>query len=452
MGAKAMVITEEIREAALRPIVQGGRRFWLLTAILGVIVGVGIVAYVYQLSRGLGVTGLNDNVFWGIYISDLVAFIGISYGGALVSAILRLTRSSWRAPITRLAEALAVVSLLIGMLFAIIHLGRPERLWEFFVSPNPSSPVIWDVVAISTYLLATLLFFYLPLIPDLAICRDWLGKKASWWRKKLYMTFSLGWRGTAEQRQRLAWGVGIISIAIIPVAVLVHSVLSWAFAVTSRPGWHSTIFAPHFVVAALFSGVAAVILVVAAFRKAYHLEEYIGEKQMHYLGYLLLTLDLLYLYFTFTEFLTEGYVLAEATVPLMEALLLKSYAPLFWFSVIGAGVVPVLLIAIPRTRTVFWTVMAAALVVIGMWIKRFLIVVPTLGQALLPSTTTPYSVSWVETAITLAAAAAIPLLLMLIFRVFPVMSIFEMEEVAAKDSKHEMELVVGLQLAEGGHQ
>lgn len=442
----------DLREAAVRPIVQPGRRSRQLIVVLGAIVLAGLVAYGYQLWHGLGVTGLNNNVFWGFYFTDFIAFIGISYGGAIVSAVLRLTGSAWRAPITRLAEAMALVSLLIGASFAMVDLGRPERIWEFLVSPNFGSPVVWDLMAISTYLLATLLFFYLPLIPDLALCQDSLGSKLNGWRRKLYGVLSLGWRDLPQQRQRLAFGVGIISIAIIPLAVSVHSVMAWAFSVTSRTGWHSTIFGPYYVVAALFSGVAAVILVTAAFRKAYHLEKYIGEKQIRYLGYLMLALGLTYLYFTFSEFLTEGYVLSEESVPLLDSLLLHGYAPLFWFFVVAAGVVPVLLVAIPRWRTSRSIIVAATLAVAGMWVKRFLIIVPTLRQAVLPSATLSYSPTWVEVSITLGALAAIPLLLILIFRIFPVISVYEMEEVAAKDrdSEPEPESAAKVPVGQGG--
>lgn len=441
---------ESIREAATRPMRGAGWRFWLLAAPLAAIVGLGLIAYGYQLLNGLGVTGLNDDVFWGVYTANLVAFIGISYGGAVVSAILRLTQASWRTPIARMAETMALVSLAIGALFPIIHIGRPERIWEFFVSPNISSPLVWDMAAISTYLIATLIFLYLPLIPDIAICRDRLGAAAGRWRMKIYSMLSLGWRGLPEQRQLLGWGMAVMAIAIIPLAVTVHSVLAWAFSVTTRAGWHSSIFGPYFVVAALLSGVATVILVVAAFRKAYHLERYITERQIVYLAYIMLALGLAYLYFTFAEFLTEGYVLDESTAPFMEALLLKNFAPLFWLFVIVGGGIPTLLVALPWTRTVRGIVVASALAVAGMWIKRFLIVVPPLAQPLIGSETLPYSPTWVEGAVTLGAAAAIPLFLMLFFRVFPVLSIYEMEEAASEESERRPAAVPGLQLAEGG--
>jgi Ni/Fe-hydrogenase subunit HybB-like protein len=420
---------EDVTEAALRPMGPPGRGFWILAGLLALPVAIGAAAYVYQLINGLGVTGLSDEVFWGVYTSNLVTFIGFSYGGAVVSAILRITHAQWRSPITRLAEATALVTLLIGASFAIIHLGHPERIWRFFIYSRVSSPIVWDSIAISTYLVGTVIFLYILLIPDLAVVRDRVDAKVGSLTRRLSKLLAFGWRGLPEQRQRLQWGITVMSILIIPLAVGVHSVLSWAFAVTSRTGWHSSIFGPYFVVAALFSGVATVILVVAGFRKGYHLERFIGEKQIRYLGYIMLTLGLLYLYFTFAEFLTEGYTSFEETVPVLEALLLDRYAPLFWFWVIATGILPMALVAVPTTRTVPGIVAAAALVVAGMWLKRFLIVVPTLASPLVTGGEwASYRPSWVEAEITIGAAAAIPLMLMFFFRLFPVLSILEMEE------------------------
>src|SRR5215469_17418755 len=151
-------INTEVREAALRPIQPSGRRFWLLVGVLGLLVLWGAAAYVVQLISGLGAAGYSDTGFWGIYEANLVAFIAVSYGGALVSAILRLTNARWRAPITRLAEAMAVFSLLVGMSFALIHLGSPEHMWRLIVTPQVGSPIVWDFVVIMTYLGATLVF------------------------------------------------------------------------------------------------------------------------------------------------------------------------------------------------------------------------------------------------------------------------------------------------------
>jgi len=263
-------------------------------------------------------------------------------------------------------------------------------------------------------------------VPDVAAARGGVAG----WRGMLYDVLSLGWRGLPEQRRALDRGVTAVAVMIIPIAVMVHSVLSWAFALTGRPGWHSTIFAPYFVVGALYSGVAMVILVVAGFRWGYGLGPYIGLKHFRYLGYLMLTLDLLYLYFTFTELLTEGYVMNEETAPVLEAMLVGQYAPFFWLFILAGGVTPLLLVALPRTRTVAGIVVAAGLVVAGMWLKRLLIIVPTVAHPLIAGAWGAFEPTWVALGITVGAAAAIPLLLMLFFKLFPILSIDEMEELA----------------------
>lgn len=440
---------DDLCEVATRPLGRASWRFWLLAGGLAALVLWGVVAYVVQLFQGLGAAGYDDKSFWGIYEANLVSFIAVSYGGALVSAILRLTQAKWRAPITRLAEAMAVFSLLVGMTFALVHLGRPDRIWEMVVTPQAGSPIVWDFVVIMTYLAATLIFLYLPLIPDLAILRDRPSERTGRWIS-LYRKLSLGWRGSPEQRRLLDQGVVTIAILIIPLAIFVHSVLSWAFALTGRPGWDSTIFAPYFVVAALYAGVGMVILVVAGFRKGYHLEGQIGLKQFRYLGYLLLTLDAMYLYFTFTEMLTEGYIMNEATVPVLESLLMGQYAPFFWAFILLSGVVPLLLVVIPRTRTVAGIVTASSLVVAGMWMKRLLIVVPVVAQPRIAGAWGSFDPTWVAAGVTIGAAAAIPLLLMVFFKLFPVLSMDEMLEVAAPGRSAAPASRAELTLPEGG--
>jgi molybdopterin-containing oxidoreductase family membrane subunit len=430
-------VLDDVRTAAIRPMVRPGRWFWWIAGGLSLFVGWGIVAYVVQLARGLDVAGYNDHAFWGIYEANLVAFIGFSYGGALVSAILRLTNAKWRAPITRMAEAMALFSLLVGMVYAVVHLGRPERIWRLVVDPQISSPIVWDFVAVTSYLIATLCFLYLPLIPDLALARDRMATAGSL-RRWLYRVFSLNWRGLPDQRRALAQGVTAISIIIIPLAVAVHSVLSWAFAVTTRPGWDSTIFGPYFVIAALYSGVGMVILVVAGFRKAYHLEALIQPVHFRRLGYLMITLGIAYLYFTFTELLTEGYKQTEELTPLLQALLVGRYAIYFWLFVAAAGFFPILLIGLPWTRNVRGVVVAAGLVVVGMWLKRLLIVVPAATNPLIAGPWGNFKLTWVAVAVTVAGAAAIPLLLMLFFRLVPILAVDEIEEIAAEEVAERM--------------
>ncbi|HET8569331.1 MAG TPA: NrfD/PsrC family molybdoenzyme membrane anchor subunit [Candidatus Limnocylindria bacterium] len=418
-------------ERAMWQIGKGGLRFWGSVAMLGAIVLFGLYAYVYQLQRGLGVTGLNQKVSWGFYIINCVFFIGISYGGAMTSAILRLTGAKWRAPLTRLAEATAVAALLVGAVYPIIDLGRPDRVVNLLLYPQVGSPVIWDVVAISTYMVASVVFLYLPLIPDVALARDTLGASAGRVRRTLWRVLALGWRGTAGQQRALRRGIGIMAVLIIPLAVSVHSVLAWLFAVTVRGGWHSTIFAPIFVLAAMLSGVAAVILVVAALRAAYGLHAFITAKHFRYLSYLLIALGLGYVYFMISEYLTEGYVAEETSGAVLEALFVGQYATTFWTFAIAGLALPLVLAALPGRFAIARACVASTLIVGGMWLKRFLIVVPGMADPIMPWDWGRYSPTWVEIAITVGSAAAIPLLLIVFFRFFPVMSVHEMEEVEA---------------------
>jgi Ni/Fe-hydrogenase subunit HybB-like protein len=431
-------------ERAMWSIGRGDRNFWIAIVVLSALVAAGIYAWIYQIQRGLWVTGLNQKVSWGFYIINCVFFIGMSYGGAMTSAILRLTNAKWRAPLTRLAEATAVAALLVGAVYPIIDMGRPDRFLNILFYGQVGSPVVWDVVAISTYMLASLVFLYLPLIPDLATTGESLkgGRLA-----RIYRLLALGWTGTPAQEASLQRGIGIMAVLIIPLAVSVHSVLAWLFAVTARGGWHSTIFAPLFVLAAMLSGVAAVIIVVAAFRKVYGLQEFITAKHFRYLSYLMVALGVGYLYFMVSEYLTEGYLLDQATAPLLESIFIGSYAPAFWgFTILGL-ILPLVVAALPGRFVIARACSASLLVIAGMWLKRFLIVVPGMAEPVMPWDWGRYAPSWVEVTITIGSAAAIPLILIIFFRFFPVMSVHEMEEVEGADDPRRA--VLAPALAEG---
>jgi len=425
-----------LREAAFRPIQMPGRWFWPIFVGLSAVVLAALAAYVYQVRSGLWVAGYTDSAFYGIYEANLVAFIGVSYGGALVSAVLRLTNARWRLPITRMAEGMALVSLLIGASFAIVHLGRPERIWELIVEPQAGSPIVWDAIAITTYLVATLIFLYLPLIPDLAIARDRLGPSAGRLRRTLYRWAAVGWIGAPAQRRSLNWSVSAMAILIIPLAVVVHSVLAWAFSMTSRPGWHSTIFGPYFVIGALYSGVALVIVVVAAFRKAYALERYIGLQHFVSLARIMAVLGVIYLYLTFAEMLTSAYTRTREEASIVAVLLEGAYAPAFWLFMIGGILAPILIGFLPGARKVRYLVLAGLLAVVGMWLKRLLITLPASTAPLIGDVWGTVQVTWVAIVITLGAMAAIPLGLMILFRFVPVLALDEMAE-AGRESYSE---------------
>lgn len=437
----------EIEAAAFRPMEHPGRWFWPAVIGLGALVGIALAAYVYQLLAGMWVAGYTDRAFYGIYEANLVAFIGVSYGGALVSAVLRLTRASWRAPITRIAESMALISLVVGGAFAIVHVGRPERLWQIMVAPQFSSPIVWDFAAISTYLVATLFFLYLPLIPDLATVRDRLGAGARGLRPWLYRTFAIGWRDEPRQRRRLEASVGALAILIIPLAVSVHSVLAWAFSMTSRPGWHSTIFGPYFVIGALYSGVALVIVLAAIFRKAYRLEPFISVGHFSALARLMGILGVAYLYFTFSELLTAGYVRTREEASMVAVLLEGSYAPAFWLFMLGGLLVPIAISFVPAAQRIRLLVAAAALAVAGMWLKRMLITLPSATAPLIGEGFADVQLTWVPIAITVGATAAIPLGLLLLFRFIPIISIDEMRHAGATPESSEIPAQL---VAEGG--
>jgi len=440
--------SEAVRTAAMRPMLEKPGALWKAgMAGLTLVVLAGIGAWIYQLKHGLGSAGYNDQAFWAVYIVDVITFIGVSYGGAVISAILRLTGQSWRAPLTRLAEGMALVTVLIGGAFIFPHLGRPERFLNIVAYPNMSSPLVWDFLAIATYTVATMIFFYLPLIPDLAIVQRTLGSAERGPRRAAYRFLSFGWLGNARQRRLLHGALTIVALLIVPLAVSVHSVLSWAFALTSRPGWAETVFPPYFVVAALYSGTALVIVTAAAFRRGYRLQCFITKRHFVRLGYLMAALGLVYAYLTFADLISEGYT--GITSGWIRETVAGRYAPAFWIYVVFGEILPIVLVAVRRTRNVAGMTVASVGVVISLWIKRLVIVLPPVTQPLVGGHWGSYHFTWVSITITLAGVAAIPLLMMLLFRFVPVMSIDEMEEAGPIGSFEQVSTETEKAIAEG---
>ncbi|MBI3509172.1 MAG: polysulfide reductase NrfD [Bacteroidetes bacterium] len=359
--------------------VKGKILIWLLTLIFLA----GIFAYIYQLKNGLVVTAMRDYVSWGLYISVFIFFIGISHVGALMSAILRLTKAEWRYPITRMAEAITFSSLLFAALMPIFDLGRPDRLLHLLFYGRIQSPILWDVMAILTYFFGSILFLYLPMIPDLALLRD--SKKISTVRKFIYSKLSLGWNNLPEQKKLLDKCIGIMTLIIIPIAVSVHTVVSWLFAMTLRPGWSSTIFGPYFVAGAIMSGCAAVIIAMAGFRKAYHLEKYITLKHFQRLSILLLTLALIYFYFNVNEYGVPAYKMERGEKELLTDLFYGKYSWIYWMVQTAGLFIPMVMLAFSAIRkSVPSMVIASVLIVLGSLVKRYLVVIPTLLHPFIP--------------------------------------------------------------------
>ena len=428
MRARTETYEERLERVVLRPTTRTTRGWLALVLFLSAIVCWGLYAFIVQLRFGLISTGMRDQVFWGLYLVNFVFFIGISHAGTLISAILRVTHAGWRTPITRMAELITVVAISIGGLMPIIDMGRPDRVLNMFSFGRFQSPLLWDIISIMSYLSGSLIYFYLPSIPDFARMRDRLGQGSSVFKRRVLTTLAVGWKDTPEQRHRLEKAVGIMAVTIIPVAVSVHTVVSYVFSMTLRPGWDSTAFGIYFVIGAIFSGIASLLIVMAVFRKLYHFEEYITDKHFKYLGYLLLTALLLYLYLTIGEYLTVGYKLAGEDKDLLALLFRGSNAQWFWTFVIAGMFVPAVLIIVRKGKVIPKLIVAAILVNIGMWLKRFVIVIPTLQVPLMPFEFGSYAPSWVEWSITLAAFAAFILIFTVASRLIPLISIWEVAE------------------------
>lgn len=435
MESAAQLMQPSAEEASMRPFKKASVKFWIAIGLLSAVVALGIVAWIVQLREGMGVAGFSNRSFWAIDLTNVVTIIGVSYGGAVVSAMLLLTGASWRAPLARIAEGMAVVTVVIGAAFIIPHLGRPDRLLYMFMQPNFRSPVFWDFVAITTYMFASFVFFFLPLIPDMAILRNKHPEELGRGRRFLYRICSQGWISSPKQHRVLRGAIGVVAILIIPLAVSVHSVLSWAFSLVSRPGWHESIWAPYFVIAALYSGVALVIVIAAGFRRGYHLEAFISERHFVRLGFMMAALGATYLYLTFADILPGAYVGERGVAEVVHDTLLGDYAISFWAFIFAGAIVPILLVALPQTRNTGGMVVAATLVVIAMWLKRLVMVSETSHyDQLTRSFGQYYQFTWVSISITLAGVAAIPLLLMLLFRVVPILAIDEVDTLATEDS------------------
>lgn len=419
---------ERLEETALAPVRRTGRRYWALVAVLVAVVGWGLYAYSLQLRDGLVVTGMRDRISWGLYIATFVFFIGISHAGTLISAILRVSQARWRTPVTRIAEFITVVALICGASFVIIDLGRPDRVLNVFIYGRWQSPIIWDVLAITTYLTGSIVYLFVPMIPDLALFRDRLTGRTSRWRGWLYGTLAIGWKGNAAQRRSLAAAIGILMILIIPIAVSVHTVVSWIFAMTLRVPWDSALFGAFFVAGAIFSGIAILIIVMAILRRAYRLHEYVTEKQFVYLGYLLAAFAAIMIYANISELLIHGYKLKEGAEFQLRQLFLNDFAPLYWFYLLGGLVGPIVLMLIRATRNVGGVIAAAVLVTIAMWIERYVIVVTGLRVPLMPYQPADYAPTWVEWSIFAGGLALFALLITLFTKVFPIIAVWEVAE------------------------
>ena len=406
-----------------------GRRGKIWTGILLFICLIGAIAYIRQLKDGLVVTNMRDYVSWGIYISNFVFFVAISLVGSLITAIFRLANIHWSTPLTRIAEIIAVSAITFASLIIIVDMGRPERLFNLFTHGRLQSPIIWDVVVISTYLVISVLLLYLPLLPDLKIMNQ---RKADnpQWLNKIYQFLGSFWKGSDEQVKISYKSIIILSIMIIPVAFCIHTVTSWLFATTYRPGWDSTNFGAYFVSGAFLVGAGAVVVAMYVFRRYYHLEKYITEEHFDRMGKAVVLLAFLYLYFNVNEYLVPAFKMKKSEEAHLTELFTGEFAPLFWFAILVGMIIPILIMMTKKGRKPLPMFVAGIMVVVGAWFKRYLIVTPTLLHPFLPMQDVPesykhYFPSWEEWAIAMGSLAGALLIITFFVRIFPIIPIHE---------------------------
>ena len=405
----------------LAPLTRRGWLFWLVTTLLSAIVLWSVFAFSWQYYWGLGETGMGHPVSWAFYLVNFVFFIGISHAGALVSAVLRITHARWGTPFGRAAEAVTVFALAAGPTNILFDLGRSIRFYWVAIHAQFKSPLLWDFTCIMTYFMVSNIFLYVLMVPDIALLRDRMPG-----RRWLYKPLSLGWAGTEKQWLSLGKVIGFLCIAVIPIAVSVHTVVSWVFGMQTQPMWHSSIFAPYFVTGAIFSGIATIIIVTIALRKVYHLEQYMTPYHLNNLGLLLLVFTLLWFYFTFTEYLVAGYGGDSFELAVFWSKLTGKYAPLFWTMVTLCLVIPLPILIFKRT--IPGLLVSSISIVIGMWLERFLIIIPSFCQPRLPYLRGSYMPSWVEWSMTAGLFAGFSLAFVLFSKFFPVISVWETEK------------------------
>ena len=422
---------DSIAADILRPVgITQGFIIWM--GFLGIALAACIYAYYIQFDKGLIVTGLRDYISWGMYIANFVFFVATSLVGMLISSVLGLIGFKWVKPIARIAEIIAVAFAAIAGLVIVSDMGRPERLPYVLMYGRIQSPIIWDVTVVTTYLVISTLLYFLPLIPDLAISKGRMGHTPKW-LQKTYEILSVRWNHTPQQYQILLKAVRILLILIIPTAFAIHTVTSWLFAVTLRPGWDSSIFGPYFLAGAFVAGSAAVVILMYFVRVNYKLDKYLTTHHFDMMGKLLVLVSIIYLYFNINEYLVPGFKMKTAEAIHLHDLFVGEYAFMFWCVQLLGLVIPIILMLFKFFRKPFSMFVISMVVLIAAWFKRFIIVVPTQDHPFLPMQYVPkawmvYQPTVVETAITVGTILLAVIIITLLVKFFPVIPIWEMAE------------------------
>jgi molybdopterin-containing oxidoreductase family membrane subunit len=410
------------------------RYFWAAFALCFALVIVFLYSVTYLIAVGIGKIGVNIPVAWGTMISNFVWWIGIGHAGTLISAVLLLLRQPWRDSINRFAEAMTLFAVAMAGLFPILHLGRPWFFYWLLPLPNTNmhwpqwrSPLVWDFAAITTYATVSLLFWYMGLIPDLAILRDRAQSRAA---QLFYGILALGWRGSAVHWMRFQTVYYLIAALATPLVVSVHSIVSLDFTFALVPGYHSTIFPPYFVAGALYSGFAMVVTIAIPLRRAFGIQDLITLRHMNNAAKLMLASGMIVAYGYISEAFFAWYSGEDYERIMMWRRVFGPYAYLFW-GMLFCNVGVLQLLWFRRIRLYMPALFVIALLInLGMWIERYVIVVSGLANDFLPSSWDTQTLTWLDFGILFGSLGTFFALVFLFVRILPAVTIFEVEELA----------------------
>src|SRR5690348_2924263 len=426
-----------LTEHLLQPLWNASRPWWLLFGLSSLGTLLLFVTVTYTVARGIGTWGNNIPVAWAFAITDFVWWIGIGHAGTFISAFLLLLNQRWRGSINRVAEAMTIFALVNAALFPLLHLGRP---WFFYwlvpypatmnVWPNFKSALPWDVAAVTTYFTVSLLFWYLGLVPDLASARD---RAPGLVRRRVYGLFAMGWRGSGFQWQRYHVAYVLLAALATPLVISVHSVVSLDFSIAQLPGWHSTIFPPYFVVGAIYSGLAMVIVLLLPLRRAFGLYDIITERHLDAIAKLMLAMGLMLTYSYIVEIFISWY---SANAPeryiYLFARPLGPYAIVYWvMTILNVGTPE--LFWVRRFRTNGAVLFLASIgILVGMWIERFVIIVTSLNRDFLTSSWHFYMPTWVDWGLLAGSVGLFGFLFLLFVRFVPAVALSEVKSLGSE--------------------
>ncbi len=430
----------QISKEIIAPIHDKTPLWWYAALLVSLsMFGFGLYAKYITISTGIGTWGVNNSVAWGWAIINFVWWIGIGHAGTAFSIFLLILRQKWRTAINRAAEAMTVVAVFCASLFPLLHMGRPWLFFFIFPYPNTrgplwvnfNSPLFWDFVAISAYLLISASFWYFGMVPDFATIRDTAKSKI---KKAVYGFFAFGWTGSSREWLRFE-GLSFVLGGIAAVLVVsVHSIVSTDFAVAVEAGWHTTIFPPYFVVGAIFSGFAMVLTLVITMRGLYKMNDFITDSHVDAVCRVLVFISLIMGTAYLTEIFMAWYSGSEyETYMFFRNRLFGEYAPQFWTMFIANAIVPQLF-WFKKMRRNMWVVFTISIIInIGMWFERFNIVVTSLSRDYLPSSWASYSPTWVEVGFFIGTLGMFITGVLLFFRYIPMIAISELKSVAKFD-------------------